>query len=180
MGKGFDWNSRLSIAASIAEALAFMHQELKKDGIAHGNFKSSNIIFNQKMEACISEYGLMPTEGQKTSFKANIYGLGVVLLELLTGKTVENNGQELASWVVRVLREEWKVEVIDRALIQEGASEGRIVGLLQVAVKCVNPSPEARPCIHQVATMISSIKEEEDSSIDSSHMTTAHHYVCMS
>ncbi|XP_031094207.1 probable inactive receptor kinase At2g26730 [Ipomoea triloba] len=181
MGKAFDWSRRLSVAGSIADTLSFMHNELKEDGIAHGNFKSSNILFNHNMEPCISEYGLMSlpaeaaiSEPQQNPFKQDIYGLGVILLELLTGKMnmmmAQNNGQNLASWALGVLREEWTVEVFDRALIQEGASEGRIVGLLQVAVKCVNPSPEVRPSIHQVATMIRSIQEEEERSIDSSQI----------
>ncbi|KAL4633928.1 hypothetical protein ACB092_04G159100 [Castanea dentata] len=41
----FDWGSRLSVAASIAEALAYMHKELHEDKIAHGNLKSTNILF---------------------------------------------------------------------------------------------------------------------------------------
>ncbi|KAG8635050.1 hypothetical protein MANES_17G123500v8 [Manihot esculenta] len=52
-GQTFDWMSRLSVAATIAEALAFMHQELQPDGIAHGNLKSSNILLNKNMEPCI-------------------------------------------------------------------------------------------------------------------------------
>ncbi|KAK3018279.1 hypothetical protein RJ639_003547 [Escallonia herrerae] len=52
----FDWGSRLGVAATIAEALAFMHEQLQEDGIAHGNLKSSNILLNKNMEPCISEY----------------------------------------------------------------------------------------------------------------------------
>ncbi|CAA3028460.1 probable inactive receptor kinase At2g26730 [Olea europaea subsp. europaea] len=48
-GQLFDWGSRLSVAARIAEALAFMHEELQRDGIAHGNLKSSNILLNNGM-----------------------------------------------------------------------------------------------------------------------------------
>lgn len=58
MGEAFDWASRLGVAASIADTLAFMRQELKEYGIVHGNLKSSNILMNKNMEPCISEYVL--------------------------------------------------------------------------------------------------------------------------
>ncbi|XP_077236663.1 putative inactive receptor kinase At2g26730 [Tasmannia lanceolata] len=179
----FDWGSRLSVASSIAEGLAFMHKELYEEGIAHGNLKSSNIVMTKNMDLCISEYGLMevdsptpspvglanksidPSRGRPNSpFKADLYNFGVILLELLTGKLVQNNGFDLAKWVHSVVKEEWTVEVFDKALVMDGASEERMVNLLQVALKCINPSPEARPNINQVVTMINTIKEEEERS----------------
>jgi serine/threonine protein kinase len=179
MGETFDWASRLGVAASIAEALAFMHQELKEDGIAHGNLKSSNILLNKNMEPCISEYGLMAVDSDQygssftnvtgtstyRDFNRDIYGFGVILLELLTGKPVQNNGVELADWVHSVVQEEWTVEVFDKSLISEGASEERMVNLLQVAIKCVDHSPEGRPSMNQVSVIINTIKEEDDRSI---------------
>ncbi|THG02017.1 probable inactive receptor kinase At2g26730 [Camellia sinensis] len=172
--QALDWSSRLWIAATITNALAFMHQDLHQDGIPHGNLKSSNILLYNNMEPCISEYGLMQMNNEAQSslanfntnaFKADIYGLGVILLELLTGKMVQTNGLDLAKWVLSVVREEWTVEVFDKTLIEEGASEERMLNLLQIAVKCVNRSPEARPSVNQVAYMINAIKEEEERSI---------------
>ncbi|XWS50998.1 hypothetical protein CRYUN_Cryun12cG0138900 [Craigia yunnanensis] len=64
------------------------------------------------------------------SFKADIDSFGVILLELLTGKLIQNNRFDLARWVHSVVREEWTVEVFDRALILEGASEERVLNLL--------------------------------------------------
>ncbi|XP_076959087.1 inactive leucine-rich repeat receptor-like serine/threonine-protein kinase At1g60630 [Bidens hawaiensis] len=185
-GQTFDWSSRIGVACAIADALAFMHNELHPDGIAHGNLKSSNILFNKNMEPSISEYGLMTMNNTDSSplisdtfqhsngdqnesaFRADIHALGVIFLELLTGKMpmVENNGMDLATWVVSVVKEEWTVEVFDRALIREGASEERMVNLLQIAIKCVDRSPDSRPGINQVAVMVNNIKEEDDRSMD--------------
>lgn len=182
--QAFDWSSRIGAAAIIAKALAFMQEELKKDAIGHGNLKSSNILLNQNMEPCIVEYGLINREVSNTSnvnhvvatqetddqaaFKSDIYAFGVILLEMLTGKqaVVQNNGMNLAKWVVSVVREEWTVEVFDRNLIRECASEERMVNLLQIAIKCVNDSPKARPSINQVALMINTLKEEDERSMD--------------
>ncbi|KAJ0986643.1 hypothetical protein J5N97_004999 [Dioscorea zingiberensis] len=183
-GRTFDWGSRLNMAAGIAEGMSFMHGELQSHGIGHGNLKSSNIIMNNAMDPCISEYGLMSvldeiSEGSSSSSKSttkkrgmnnndvlkkDVYGFGNILLELLTGKLVENNGADLAKWVNSVVREEWTVEVFDKALVEEGASEERMVHLLQVALNCVSTSLDARPTMAQVSSMISSIKEEEERS----------------
>ncbi|KAL5864231.1 hypothetical protein ACOSQ3_001745 [Xanthoceras sorbifolium] len=177
MGQAFDWGSRLGIAAGIAEVLTFMHQELSDDRIAHGNLKSSNILLNKNMEPCISEYGLIMMENNNqvsssssftnNAFEADIYGFGVILLELLTGKLVQGDtGVDLTRWVHSVIIEEWTAEVFDKYLISQGASEERMMNLLQVAIKCVHSSPEARPTIKQVAVMINTLKEEEERSFN--------------
>ncbi|PNY06595.1 putative inactive receptor kinase [Trifolium pratense] len=174
--KTFDWTSRLGIASSIAEALAFMHQELGQHGIIHGNMKSSNILLNNNMEPFISEYGTMPKDDHQQSstfatpiandaFKGDVYGFGVILLELLTGKLVKNDGIDLTDWVQSVVREEWTGEVFDRSLLKEYASEERMVNMLQVAIRCVNRSLEARPSMNQVVLMINTIKDEEEKSL---------------
>ncbi|XP_047959030.1 probable inactive receptor kinase At2g26730 [Salvia hispanica] len=185
-----DWTSRLSIAATIADALAYMHDELQYDRIPHGNLKSSNILLNKNMEPSISEYGLMLDQSQdqkggilangalqeaqedyKAIFKVDSYAFGVVLLELLTGRMVLTEGLDLATWVVAVVREEWTVEVFDKDLMRECINEERMVRLLRIAIKCVAKPPEARPSMRQVALAIGALREEDERSLDVSDLS---------
>ncbi|KAI6671257.1 hypothetical protein NL676_006142 [Syzygium grande] len=139
MGKAFEWGCRLNFAASIAEGLATMHPLHRSPPWFKPDEKSN------------------PSASR--AFGSDVYSFGVILLELLTGKMVHNNnGFDLPKWVVSVVQEEWTVEVFDKSLISEGVSEERMVNLLQVAIKCVNRSLEARPSMAQVASMIATIK----------------------
>lgn len=185
-----DWSSRLSYAATIADALAHMHEELQYDRIPHGNLKSSNILINSNMEPCISEYGvtLVQTdqehssilangdleaaqEDYKSIFKTDTYAYGVILLELLTGRAVLAEGLDLATWVVAVVREEWTVEVFDKCLVRDGINEETMISALQMAIKCVRKAPETRPSMKEVAMEIKGIREDDERSrsMDVSH-----------
>jgi len=133
------------------------------------------------MNPQISEYGLMVAENQgvishirsrrnknmsaAATFRADIYAFGVILLELLTGKVVKSDGFDLVKWVNSVISEEWTAEVFDSSLISQGASEERMVNLLQVALKCINPSPNDKLCMSQVALITNALKDEDEKSV---------------
>ena len=171
--------------------MAFMHTTLRGGGaasnsssgekaaadgpIAHGNLKASNVFFTAGMDPCISEYGITaPSSAGRDSvaaFRADVYAFGVLLLELLMGKatSAQGDGAELARWVTSVIREEWTAEVFDRALLAGsgvGSTEQRMVRLLQVAMRCVDASPGSAPppTMREVASMINSIRDEDDRS----------------
>lgn len=176
-GESLDWPSRFGIAAKISGALAFMHEGLQADGIGHGNIKTSNILFNNEMQACISEYGLAEAEelqgqsfldqtesfqainsgGAAKAFKTDTYSFGLVLLELLTGERVQNNGHDLARLLNCITPLQLTSQILHRSLVSDSAHKEQMLSLLQLALKCINTSAEARPRMREVAETIKSL-----------------------
>jgi hypothetical protein len=58
--------------------------------------------------------------------KCDVYGPGVILLEILTGKMPNGEGEtSLVKWAQRVAREEWTWEVFDFELLRYNIWRGR-------------------------------------------------------
>lgn len=110
------------------------------------------------------EYGYM----MKITEKSDVYSYGVVLLEVLTGKQAIDpslrEGMHLVDWVRETLeKKKDSVEVLDPRL--QGRTDQHIQEMLQalgVALLCVNPNPEERPTMKDVAALLKEIKHEFD------------------
>ncbi|KAL5722130.1 non-specific serine/threonine protein kinase [Ranunculus cassubicifolius] len=181
-----DWTTRLKIAAGVGRGLAFIHHySSESPRLSHGNIKSTNVLIDQTGNARLTDFGLSIfasphimnrsngyrapeayVDGRKISQqKADIYSLGVLLLEILTGKcpimSFENGGTggvDLPRWVQSVVREEWTAEVFDLELMRYKDIEEEMVGLLQIAMACTSVAPDQRPKIGSVVRMIDEIR----------------------
>ncbi|MCO5557519.1 hypothetical protein L7F22_011084 [Adiantum nelumboides] len=172
-----DWTERVKIALGAARGLAYLHEACSASKIPHGNIKSYNILVDKHANACIADFGLTlltnqatiaarhlgyrapeQIENRKVTQKGDVYSYGVVLLEVLTGRVpaqaLQDEGVDLPKWVQSVVREEWTAEVFDLELMRFKHIEEHLVSLLQIAMACVSPSPDQRPTMPQVATMI--------------------------
>jgi serine/threonine protein kinase len=166
-------------ALSAARGLAQLHTV---HNLVHGNVKASNVLLRPDADAAaLSDFSLHQlfapsstraggyrapevVDTRRLTFKSDVYSLGVLLLELLTGKSpshasLEGDGTlDLPRWVQSVVREEWTAEVFDVELVRLGASaEEEMVALLQVAMACVATVPDARPDAPDVVRMIEEI-----------------------
>ncbi|KAB2615541.1 leucine-rich repeat receptor-like protein kinase [Pyrus ussuriensis x Pyrus communis] len=178
--RDFPWRLRLSIACGISRGLDFIYQG-SDDCIPHGNLKLSNILLDENDEPLISEYGLSsffdPKKGclissngytapeKMLSEKGDVYSFGVILLELLTGKTVEGTGIDLPKWVTAMVKEEWTGEVFDKEVAK--AAKEWAFPLLNIALKCVSASPTNRPTVEEVYEKIEEVIHDTPNSSDS-------------
>ncbi|KAM1696225.1 hypothetical protein ACFXTN_027780 [Malus domestica] len=92
-------------------------------------------------------------------------GFGVILLELLTGKTVEGTGIDLPKWVTAMVKEEWTGEVFDKEVAK--AAKEWAFPLLNIALKCVSASPTNRPTVEEVYEKIEEVIHDTTNSSDS-------------
>ncbi|PSS04231.1 Inactive receptor kinase [Actinidia chinensis var. chinensis] len=180
-----DWKTRLRIAIGAARGIARIHAE-NTGKLVHGNVKSSNIFLNSRGYGCVSDHGLSAimgplappiaraagyrapevTDTRKASQPSDVYSYGVLLLELLTGKSPVHTtaGDEiihLVRWVHSVVREEWTAEVFDVELLRYPNIEEEMVEMLQIALACVVRMPEQRPKMRDVVRMIESVWQRD-------------------
>ncbi|XP_010504494.1 PREDICTED: probable leucine-rich repeat receptor-like protein kinase IMK3 [Camelina sativa] len=180
-----NWPIRMSLIKGMARGLFYLHTHAN---IIHGNLTSSNVLLDENINAKISDYGLsrlmtaaagssvIATAGalgyrapelsklKKANTKTDVYSLGVIILELLTGKSPSEalNGVDLPQWVATAVKEEWTNEVFDLELLNDVNTMGdEILNTLKLALHCVDPTPSTRPEAQQVMTQLGEIRPEE-------------------
>ncbi|KAK4767633.1 hypothetical protein SAY86_015383 [Trapa natans] len=178
-----DCQMRMRIAVGVARGLNHLHTV---ENIIHGNLTSSNVLLDEEAEAHIADYGLarlmtsssstlVGTAGtvgyaapelsktKKPTNKTDVYSLGVIILELLTGKSPSEGteGEDLPQWVASIVKEEWTNEVFDLELMKDTTNiwDG-LLNTLKLALHCVDPSPAARPEVQQIIQELEEIMPE--------------------
>jgi serine/threonine protein kinase len=210
-----NWTARFRLLLGAARGLTWIHQEYNISGIPHGNIKSSNILIGRNHDAFIADFGLSlllspahaiarlggymapeQAHSKRLSQEADVYGFGVLILEVLTGRVptqcpptladtssqkkrnksagvanVDASDVGLVEWVRLVVREEWTAEVFDVELLKYKDIEEEMVSMLHVGLACVNQLPENRPRMSEVVKFIEGIRVEEQSSMSASIAT---------
>ncbi|PKA47416.1 putative LRR receptor-like serine/threonine-protein kinase RLK [Apostasia shenzhenica] len=186
-----DWPTRLKIVKGVARGLAYLYDQLPVLSLPHGHLKSSNVLLTDSFESLLSDYALAPVVNitaasqlmvaykspeaarmGRPSKKSDVWSLGVLLLEILTGKFPasvfrKGNGSDhsgagdLAGWVRSVAREDWDGEVFDSDMRGAG---GRVEmrKLMEVALECCEEDVERRVEMSEALERIEKLQARED------------------
>ncbi|KAF7094297.1 hypothetical protein CFC21_096615 [Triticum aestivum] len=175
-----DWPTRLKVTAGVARGAAFLHAELAAAGhdVPHGNLKSSNVLLAPDFEPLLVDFGYSSlvnyTEspasmfsrrapecvaGNPASAKADVYCLGIVLLEILTGKFPSqynaNGGTDLVMWATTAQADGHEQDLFDQGIVTACRyALPDMKRLLQIAMECVEADLERRPDMKQAASRV--------------------------
>lgn len=93
----------------------------------------------------------------------------MLILEILTGKLPTNflqhgkgSEEDLASWVASVPREEWFGQVFDTEMGASKSSEGEMLKLLNIGLRCCEGEVEKRWDLKEVGERIEEVKERDN------------------
>jgi len=102
----------------------------------------------------------------KVTEKCDIYSYGVVLLELLTGKTPVqplDQGGDLVTWARHYVRDHSLTSGIldDRLDLEDQSTVAHMISALKIALLCTSMSPFERPSMREVVLMLIESNERE-------------------
>ncbi|GLT80118.1 hypothetical protein SLA2020_515730 [Shorea laevis] len=176
------WNRRMLIALGAARGLLYLHEQCNPK-IIHRDVKAANILLDESFEAVVGDFGLAKlldcrdshvttavrgtighiapeylSTGQ-SSEKTDVFGFGILLLELITGlKALDaGNGQVqkgmILDWV-KTLYEEKRLEVlVDRDL--KGCFDAlELKKTVELVLQCTQSHPNLRPRMSEVLKVL--------------------------
>ncbi|XP_052482167.1 probable serine/threonine-protein kinase PIX13 [Gossypium raimondii] len=188
--QSLEWNIRIKIAIGAAKGLSFLHSSDKK--VIYRDFKASNILLDGSYTAKLSDFGLaklgpsasqshvttrvMGTYGYAAPeyvatghlyVKSDVYGFGVVLVEILTGlRALDPNrpsGQHnLSEWIKPYLSDRRKLKSIMDNRLEGKYPSKAAVRIAQLALKCLEPEPKYRPSMKEVVETLEQIESIND------------------
>nr|XP_043628409.1 BRASSINOSTEROID INSENSITIVE 1-associated receptor kinase 1-like isoform X2 [Erigeron canadensis] len=178
-----DWATRKRIAVGTARGLAYLHEHCTPK-IIHRDVKAANIMLDEEFEAVVGDFGLARlldwkathvttavrgTIGHiapeyistgRSSEKTDVYGYGVMLLELITGQQAydlarlqKDESVMLLEWVKGLLQDK-KLETLVDAELEVDVVNDDVEKLVQIALLCTQEIAMERPSMSEVIRML--------------------------
>ncbi|KAK9167912.1 hypothetical protein Syun_000052 [Stephania yunnanensis] len=177
------WHERFNIILGTAKSLAHLHQL----NLIHYNIKSSNVLIDSNGEAKVGDFGLarlLPMLDRyvlsskiqsalgymapefacrtvKVTEKCDVYGFGVLVLEVVTGKRpveyMEDDVVVLCDMVRGALDEGRVEECVDARLNGNFPAE-EAIPVMKLGLICTSQVPSNRPDMAEVVNILELIK----------------------
>ncbi|GAA0154984.1 transmembrane signal receptor [Lithospermum erythrorhizon] len=177
-----DWSSRKRIALGTTRGLLYLHEQCDPK-IIHRDVKAANILLDDYCEAVVGDFGLAKlldhqdshvttavrgTVGHiapeylstgQSSEKTDVFGFGVLLLELITGQSALEFGKAanqkgaMLEWV-RKIQQEKKLDLLVDKDLKNDYDQIELEEMVQVALLCTQYLPGMRPKMSEVVRML--------------------------
>ncbi|XP_073010469.1 LRR receptor kinase SERL2-like [Typha latifolia] len=177
-----DWITRKKIALGAARGLLYLHEQCDPK-IIHRDVKAANILLDDYCEAIVGDFGLAKlldhrdshvttavrgTVGHiapeylstgQSSEKTDVFGFGILLLELITGQTALEFGKAanqkgaMLDWVKKIHQEKKIDMIVDKGL-KNNYDRIELEEMVQVALLCTQYLPGHRPKMSEVVRML--------------------------
>ncbi|CAA0353862.1 putative receptor-like kinase TMK3 RLK-Pelle-LRR-IX family [Arabidopsis thaliana] len=186
--KPLDWTRRLAIALDVARGVEYLHT-LAHQSFIHRDLKPSNILLGDDMRAKVSDFGLvrLAPDGKysietrvagtfgylapeyavtgRVTTKVDIFSLGVILMELITGRkaldeTQPEDSVHLVTWFRRVAAskdENAFKNAIDSNISLDDDTVASIEKVWELAGHCCAREPYQRPDMAHIVNVLSSL-----------------------
>ena len=182
-GNCLSWRQRFHIVLGMAKGLAHLHQM----NIIHYNLKSTNVLIDSSGEPKVGDFGLarlLPMLDRcvlsskiqsalgymapefacrtvKITEKCDVYGFGVLVLEVVTGKRpveyMEDDVVVLCD-MVREALEEGKVEDCVDGRLRRNFPAEEAIPVIKLGLICASQVPSNRPDMSEVVNILELIQ----------------------
>ncbi|KAL6538862.1 Protein NSP-INTERACTING KINASE 2 [Orobanche minor] len=177
-----DWGTRKRVALGAARGLLYLHEQCDPK-IIHRDVKAANILLDDDCEAVVGDFGLAKlldhrdshvttavrgTVGHiapeylstgQSSDKTDVFGFGILLLELITGQRALEFGKAanqkgaMLDWVKKIQQEK-KLDILVDRVLKNNYDPIELEEIVQVALLCTQYLPSHRPKMSEVIRML--------------------------